>query len=80
MTSLIPPRSPSANGAEVPPVNTETVLQLKRELAGIRNKVNALLEVLDTAQAVDTSPKATAPPPPVAETDKKQELPGTYQI
>ena len=59
------------NGAEVPPVDTETVLQLKRELCGIRNKVNALLEVLDTARVADTLPTTTHPPAP-EETEKKQ--------
>ena len=61
------------NGAEVPPVDTETVLQLKRELCGIRNKVNALLEVLDTARVADTLPTTTHPSAP-EETDKKQLL------
>ena len=70
------PHCPAAvNGAEVPPVDVETVLQLKRELCGIRNKVNALLDVLDTARVADTLPTATDPPPS-KETSKKQ-LPGT---
>ena len=70
------PYCPAAvNGAEVPPVDTETVLQLKRELCGIRNKVNALLEVLDTARVANTLPTTTDPPAP-EETEKKQ-LPGT---
>ena len=59
------------NGAEVPPVDTETVLQLKRELCGIRNKVNALLEVLDTARVADTLPTTTHPLAQ-EETEKKQ--------
>ena len=75
MTFTVPHGFPAVNGAEVPPVDAETVLQLKRELSGIRNKVNALLETLDAARVENTLPTTTDPPAPV-KTEKKQ-FPGT---
>lgn len=75
VTFAVPHCFPAVNGAEVPPVDAETVLQLKRELSGIRNKVNALLEVLDATRVEDTLP-TTTDPPALVKTEKKQ-LPGT---